>query len=346
MKKVLSVETSCDDTCVAVVQEDGFVLYSYQQDQDETHRPFGGVVPERASRNHSRYLLPLIDQILKKEPMDLISLLAYTNRPGLLGSLLVGSVTTKTLAMLYQKPMIAVNHIEGHILSPFLHDKKNKKNSHWDFPYLALVVSGGHTHLFSVKNLGQYTLLGQTLDDAAGEAFDKLAQMLHLRYPQGKEVDQLAKKGERDRFLFPVALLQKGNLNFSFSGLKTSARLFLEKMDAKSVQKETPSICASYQESIVNQIIFKLDQCIVKHPHQRVAIVGGVSSNSRLRNRCTKWAKERSIQLMIPPVCYCTDNAAMIGYAGLSRFLKNGETSDLSTVCLAHHKEKDFIGLS
>ena len=323
MKKVLAVETSCDDTCVACVTEEGFVEWSLRQDQNEVHQKFGGVFPEEASRNHSRHLLPLIDQVLKNQKIQDISLLAYTNRPGLIGSLLVGSVTLKTLATLYQKPFLGVNHIEGHILSPFLHDSTHLKIKDFKFPYLVLVVSGGHTSLFEAQDLGHYHLIGQTLDDAAGEAFDKFARMVGLGYPGGVQVDQCSQKGEL-KYSFPVALLQKGNLNFSFSGLKTAAFLTLQKMGAEQIQKEKSSLCASYQEAICQQIIFKLNQCLEKYPNQkRVALVGGVSANSRLREVCFKWAQEKSIQLVLPPLKYCTDNAAMIGYTALKHFLKN-----------------------
>ena len=336
MKKVLAVETSCDDTCTALVREDGFVEQSYRQNQIDIHQPFGGVVPERASRNHSRYLLPLIHKILQTQDMRDIDLLSYTHRPGLLGSLLTGAVTVKTLSVIYEKPFIGINHIEGHILSPFLHSQKHKQNKHWGFPYIALVVSGGHSHLFIAENFGKYKLIGQTLDDAAGEAFDKFARMLDLPYPGGVYVDRLSKNGDL-KYKFPVALAQKGNLNFSFSGLKTSAVLMLEKMTKDQIQKEKSSLCASYQTALVNQIIFKLEQCLNQYPSfQRAAVVGGVSANSQLRERCFQWAQEKSVDMMVPPLEYCTDNAGMIGFSALQRFLR-GETSSLDLPCYAEN---------
>lgn len=339
MKKTLAVETSCDDTCVAIVQEDGRVELSFKQDQDEIHRPFGGVVPERASRNHSLHLLPLIDRTLKTLSMDDLSVFSCCSRPGLMGSLLVGWVTVKTLSVLYKKPFIGVNHIEGHIVSPFIYDHIKIKN--FDFPYIVLVVSGGHTHLFLAKNFSQYVLLGRTLDDAAGEAFDKFAKLLGLPYPGGVQVDEKAKWGDPARFSFPVALSKKENLNFSFSGLKTSAALLLKKMSVNEINKHQSSLCASFQEAVVNQLVFKLDECVKKYPkYKNVAVVGGVSSNSRLRSVCQKWARDRGLNLIIPPLRYCTDNAGMIGYAGLRRFLMR-EKSPMH--CSPYHDESDFI---
>ena len=337
MKKALAVETSCDDTCVSIVGEDGFVDLSLQQDQNKIHSPFGGVVPERASRDHSRHLLSLLDQALKKIPIHKISLLAFTNRPGLMGSLLVGSVTIRTLSELYKKPVLGVNHIEGHILSPFLRDKDYQKN--WDFPYLALVVSGGHTHLFEVQSLSKYVLLGKTLDDAAGEAFDKFARFMGLPYPGGVHVDKEAQQGECS-FSFPIAMHKRG-LDFSFSGLKTSAYLLSKKVDCRKHRK---SLCASFQSAVVRQIMNKLDECIRLYPsYKRMAVVGGVSANSYLRQICLQWAEKNSIDLALPPLKYCTDNAAMIGYTAIQKYLNSHCSKDLT--CSANHRPEDFIGL-
>ena len=337
MKKVLSIETSCDDTCVAVVREDGKVLLDYKQDQLKEHAPFGGVVPENASRNHSKHLLPLIDQALKKVPIEEIDLVGCTNRPGLLGSLLSGVVTAKTFSHLYKKPFVPINHIEGHILSPFLYEDQKPS---WNFPYICLVVSGGHTHLFYVKDLGDYQLLGQTLDDAAGEAFDKFARLMNFPYSSGVYVDQNSKGGDKNQFSFPVALKQKENLNFSFSGLKTASNRLIEQVDKG---KNTPSLCASFQEAIVQQLLFKIKECLKKHPIKNVAVVGGVSANSRLREVFYEWAKENSINLSIPPLKYCTDNASMIGYAAISRYIQGAlPTSPESHKPSAHHLPDDF----
>ena len=343
MKNFLAVETSCDDTCVAVTREDGFVELSFRQDQNKIHAPFGGVVPERASRNHSFHLLPLIDQALKKMPLDQISALVCTNRPGLLGSLLVGLVTVKTLSVLWKKPFIAVNHIEGHILSPFLYDADFSKRNNWSFPYIVLIASGGHTQLVLAKSFSKYFLLGETLDDAAGEAFDKFAKLAGLGYPGGQQVDELSKGASAGAFSFPRALAKKGNLNFSFSGLKTSARLLLEKMTPEEITKNKQNLSASFQEAVVDQIMFKLKECLKKYPHcKRWAVVGGVSANSRLRQKVMDWAKDRGLNLALPPLRYCTDNAGMIGYAGAKRFLR-GEESPLDTKCFPRRLSEDFI---
>ena len=343
MKKTLAVETSCDDTCVAVVCEDGRVLTAFKQDQNTVHQPFGGVVPERASRCHSLHLLNLVDQALSQTDWKDICVLSCTNRPGLMGSLLVGAITVKTLAQLYQKPWIGVNHIEGHILSPFVYDSAYPKAGHWGFPYLALVVSGGHTHLFLAQDFSRYVVLGRTLDDSAGEAFDKFAKLLGLSYPGGVQVDQLSKTGDPGPFSFPVALKSKGNLDFSFSGLKTSARLVLDQMNKDEVEKNKPSLCAGFQQAVVQQILFKLNECVKKYPHcPRVALVGGVSANSQLRHDFQKWADQKGLDCFIPPLKYCTDNAGMIGYAGIGRFLR-GEKSSMSEGCFPHSLKGDFL---
>ena len=342
MKKTLAIETSCDDTSAAIVSDDGRVFISLFQSQNLSHRPFGGVVPENASRAHSRHLLPLIDLALKNTAMDEIDVLSCTNRPGLMGSLLSGWVTVKTLALAFGKPFIGVNHIEGHILSPFIYDKEKPRAKNFDFPYIALVASGGHTHLFLAEKLSCYRLIGQTLDDAAGEAFDKFAKLLGLPYPGGVEVDRLAQKGRDDAFVFPKVLAERGNLHFSFSGLKSSALRRLEQMSQKEIEERRADLCASFQKAIVDQIIFKLGECAEKYPlYKNMAVVGGVSANSALRKACFDFADLRGLRLVIPPPRYCTDNAAMIGYTGLSRFLR-GETSLVSEPCSPRFFPKDF----
>ena len=203
-KKILAVETSCDDTSTAIVQEDGFVIFNETLNQDSVHQSYGGVVPELAGRNHARHLLPLIEKAGEKCDLQDIDYLAVTNRPGLVGSLMVGLVTVKTLSLLLEKPWTAVNHIEGHILSPFLWDKEINSPSPIEFPFLALIVSGGHTHLFKVSDFGKYTLLANTVDDAAGETLDKVARVLGLGHPGGAEIDRLAQnKPSQGEYPFP-----------------------------------------------------------------------------------------------------------------------------------------------
>ena len=219
---VLAIETSCDDTSVALVREDGFVVQCLVANQDLAHKPFGGVVPEIASRNHTLQILPLLDKLLKTTQFswDQINGIAVTSRPGLIGSLLVGVVTAKTLALLHNKPFVGINHLEAHLLAPFLFDKERSKAEALKFPFLALAISGGHTQLYSVSEVGEYVVLGRTVDDAAGEAFDKFAKHLGLGFPGGMRVDRIAKGGHHSAFTLPRTMVKEEGYNFSFSGLK------------------------------------------------------------------------------------------------------------------------------
>ena len=349
MKNILAVETSCDDTSVAITREDGFVIFNKVVNQHSVHQPYGGVVPELASRNHAYYLLPLVEQALKESDhtWDDIDCLAVTNRPGLVGSLLVGLITVKTLSLLLGKPYIAVNHIEGHILSPFLWDKETKAPG-LEFPFLALIVSGGHTGLFSAKDFGQYLLLARTLDDSAGEILDKVARWLDLGYPGGAEIDKLSHFVKRGRYVFPQVKFKKNNqlrnLHFSFSGLKTAAILMIQKEKKQFEQNKNliPYICADFQEAVMEQIINRLDQAIKKWDFGSVVIAGGVSANSRLREKACFWAKSNNINLVLPPLKYCTDNAAMIGLAGMKWFQK-GRRSSQELNCHPRSLPDDFL---
>lgn len=328
-KYVLGIETSCDDTSCAIIDENGFVRAMLSANQDAAHKPFGGIVPEIASRNHTVTLLPLVDQVLKKANLtiDDIDGIAATNRPGLLGSLLVGMVTAKTLSLSLQKPWIGVHHIEGHLMAPFLNDEGYKAPTDWKFPFLSLVVSGGHTSLFKVLEFGKYELLGATIDDAAGEAFDKFAKMAGLGYPGGVQVDKLAQKGKRDAYPFPRALIKEDNYQFSFSGLKTSAQRTLQELGEEKAKNNIEDLCASYQEAIVDVLFEKTMKAAREHKIKHVTVTGGVSANSRLRE---KFQSESKIVTAIPPLRFCTDNAAMIGLTGL-KYLEKGFTSDLNT---------------
>jgi N6-L-threonylcarbamoyladenine synthase len=326
----LAIETSCDDTSVAVVRSDGFVLGVRSANQDVAHAPFGGIVPEIACRNHSLNLLPLIDETLRQTGIDWprIQGIAVTNRPGLIGSLIVGLVTAKSLAQARGLALIGVNHLEGHILAPFLRDDSYKPAFEWTEPFLALAVSGGHTSLYRVEGLGRYEILGATLDDAAGEAFDKFAKMAGLSFPGGVKVDRLSREGDRTAFAFPRSMLKEENYLMSFSGLKSSAQRLLESMSVEEIQQRLPDLCASFQEAIVDVLIGKLDRAVAHTGIKNVVVTGGVSANSRLRERAEEWARGKNLTLQIPPLRYCTDNAAMIGYAGILR-LNRGERSDL-----------------
>lgn len=319
---ILGIETSCDDTAAALVDGQGVVLASVSANQDTLHRPFGGVVPEVASRQHSENLLPLVDQVLQRsgKSWDEVRAVAVTSRPGLIGSLLVGVVTAKTLALARGIDLVDVNHIEGHLLAPLLRDQEYAPPAPFGFPYLGLAVSGGHTHLFEVRGPGQYKLLGQTIDDAAGEAFDKFAKMIGLGFPGGVKVDGLAKSGNPKAYKFPRGLIHEENFNFSFSGLKTAALRAIEGMSAEERQARQADLCASYQEAIVDVLVEKLTRAAKATGLKYWTITGGVSANSGLRERAQQAAQKAGACLALPPLRYCTDNAAMIAFAGLLKW--------------------------
>lgn len=331
IERVLAIETSCDDTSVAIVSGDGWVEALSSANQDLAHEPFGGIVPEVASRNHTHNLLPLIETALKKSQRtwDDIDGLVVTSRPGLVGSLLVGLVTVKALALSKNLPFIGVNHLEAHLLAPFLKDSDFSAPMDFDFPFIGLAISGGHTHLYQVEAMGQYRVLGKTIDDAAGEAFDKFAKFMGLGYPGGVQVDRLAQQGDPKAFQFPRAMLHEDHFDFSFSGLKTAGQRQADKMTQEERREQIHSLCASYQEAIVDVLLAKLDRAVKQYGLKRAVLTGGVSANSRLRTRGQEWAQAEGVQLVIPPLRYCTDNAAMVGYVGLKR-LQMGERSSQS----------------
>lgn len=322
----LAIETSCDDTSVALVNENGFVLSQMTANQDLVHKDFGGVVPEIAGRQHYESLVPLIDQLMSKNQITWSAVrgIAVTSRPGLVGSLIVGLVTAKTLALIHKKPFMGVHHIEGHILSAFLNEQSPETNQIWQEPFVALVVSGGHTQLYHVPQIGQYETLGQTQDDAAGEAFDKFAKMLGLGYPGGVLVDRYAQKGNRKAYEFPRSLMKEDHYNFSFSGLKSHAQRKL--LEIGEVAPVLEDLSASYQEAIVDVLMYKLEKALRSLKLKKFVITGGVSANSRLRERAQELASKNQWQVLIPPLKFCTDNAAMIGLAGALR-IKKGEFS-------------------
>ena len=337
---VLAFETSCDDTSVALIDRHRKVLWCQSANQDTQHKIFGGVVPEIASRAHTETVLPLVDLMFQetKTTWDDIFGIAVTSRPGLIGSLLVGLVTAKTLAMAKNKPFVGVNHIEAHLLAPWLVDQEYASHKDFKFPYLSLAVSGGHSHFFHVKNWGDYELLGHTLDDAAGEAFDKFAKMVGLGFPGGVQVDREAQKGNPKAFLFPRSMIHEDNALVSFSGLKSSALRMLSGMSKEDIEKHRADLCASFQEAIVDTLLAKLDWLHQRFPTTSVSITGGVSANSRLRAKAQEWATKKKVILQIPPLRYCTDNAAMVAVAGLWRlekgmtdgYLSNASSSSLT----------------
>lgn len=342
--KVIAIETSCDDTSIAVVRQDGFVESVISANQDNLHRAFGGVVPEIAGRSHSETILPLIDQCLKDADVSWSEIdgVVVTNRPGLVGSLIVGVVTAKALAMAKNLPLLGVNHLEAHLLAPFLKDSEYAPPEDFSYPYIALAISGGHTHLYYVEGLGRYHVLGATLDDAAGEAFDKFAKILGLGFPGGVQVDKLAKTGDIAAYKFPRSLIHEDNFNFSFSGLKASGQRLLESLSSDEKKQNVNDLCASFQEAIVDVLISKLDRACKKFGLKKAVLTGGVSANSRLRERALEWANKNDIQIVIPPIRYCTDNAAMVGYVGVQK-LNNGQSSDQSMAPSPKVLEDDFI---
>lgn len=331
METTLAIETSCDDTSVALVHFTGRVLALVSATKDLDHEPYGGIVPEIASRNHSLYLLPLIEQALQKAGLtwQQIHGISVTNRPGLMGSLIVGLMTAKSLSQAFRIPFLGVNHLEGHLLAPFLTDDEYQPAVPFDGEFIALAISGGHTSLYHLKSFRDYQLLGATKDDAAGEAFDKFAKMAGLGFPGGVKVDQFAKSGDPTRYAFPRAMIHDATFDMSFSGLKASAQRQLEKMATAEIEKELPDLCASFQEAIVDVLLSKLNRAVQETNIKRVILTGGVSANSRLRERAQKWAVSKKLTLLIPPLRYCTDNAAMIGLVGLLR-MRAGETSEMS----------------
>lgn len=304
---ILAIETSCDETAIAVLRGFDTVVLHEITSQADLHALYGGVVPEVASRNHLAILPRLIEESFSRCGLALsdIDAFAATTGPGLAAALLVGASAAKGLALGSGKPFLAVNHLEGHLLSPFFGEAEVP-------PHVSLVVSGGHTLLFDVRRQGEYRLMGRTLDDAAGEAFDKVAKMLGLPYPGGAEIDRLAREGRVNAFDFPRSMVGSGDLNFSFSGLKTSVRYFLEKgFDTASL----PDICASFQEAVVDVLVAKAMAAAAETGHDTLAVSGGVSSNGRLQEKLADACARAGISLRLAPRELRTDNALMIAYA-------------------------------
>ncbi len=323
---ILGIESSCDDTAAAVIS-DGKVLANIIANQ-EVHKKYGGVVPELASRAHQQNIVPVVDAALKKAGVSKndITAVAFTNGPGLLGSLLVGSSFAKTLSIGLDIPAIAVNHMQGHILAHFIKEIDEEKEMP-EFPFLCLTVSGGHTQIVRVDDFFKMEVIGETIDDAAGEAFDKVAKMLQLPYPGGPLVDKYAKEGNPDRFSFPHPKVDE--LNFSFSGLKTSVLYFLQKelkTNPDFITENIKDICAGVQKTIVDILIGKLLKAVEQTNIKQIAIAGGVSANSGLR-AALQSLTEKDIKVFIPKFEYCTDNAAMIAITGYYSFLENHDFS-------------------
>ena len=316
---VLAVETSCDETAVAILRGDE-LLSSEVASQIAVHAAYGGVVPEVASRNHIRALRPVLAAALKHAEvrLDDVDVFAATRGPGLSTSLMVGLSAAKGLAVGFKKSFLGVNHIEGHLLSPFFGRGGVR-------PSVGLVVSGGHTLLIRIDELGQYSLLGQTHDDAAGEAFDKVGKLLGLPYPGGPNVNRLAKEGDPRRIEFPRSLLHSGDFHFSFSGLKTSVRYMLPKLGNERLE----DVCASFQEAVVDVLVAKTVRAAETIGVPTVAMSGGVTCNTRLREKMAAACGEKGLELLVAEPALCTDNAGMIAYVAALR-ASSGERSALT----------------
>jgi N6-L-threonylcarbamoyladenine synthase len=320
--RILGIETSCDETSAAVISADA-VLANIVSSQT-VHEQFGGVVPELASRAHIRLIIPIVEQALRQADVQKSELsgIAVTAGPGLVGALLVGLNFAKGMAQVLKIPMVGINHIEGHIYGNFL------ANPEIPFPHLSLVVSGGHTQLVLMRDHLQYQVIGRTRDDAAGEAFDKGAKLLGLSYPGGPLIDQKAAEGNAEFFRFPRAYLRGINFDFSYSGLKTALLIYLQAKDRRYIAEQMNNICASYQQAAIEVLVRKTVMAAKKYKVKSVGVVGGVAANSLLR----KWLQAEIInsgaQFYLPPLNFCTDNAAMIARAGMER-IKRGLYSAL-----------------
>ena len=323
----LGIETSCDETGIALYHSERGLLADALYSQIELHADYGGVVPELASRDHVRKTLPLIQQVLDKSGYDKkdINGVAYTAGPGLVGALLVGTSIGRSLAWAWNVPAVAVHHMEGHLLAPLLEDKPPA------FPFVALLVSGGHTMLVEVKGIGDYRILGETLDDAAGEAFDKTAKLLGLDYPGGPALAKLAEQGDPDRFHFPRPMTNRPGLDFSFSGLKTFAITTLrESTDSNSEQTQAQThadIARAFEDAVADTFAIKCKRALQQTGMKRLVMAGGVSANRTLRARLSELADKEGFEIYYPRPAFCTDNGAMIAFAGSLR-LAAGQTQD------------------
>ncbi|MBT9543784.1 MAG: tRNA (adenosine(37)-N6)-threonylcarbamoyltransferase complex transferase subunit TsaD [Candidatus Sericytochromatia bacterium] len=308
---ILGIESSCDETAIALVEDGTKILASEIRSQIEDHRVFGGVVPELASRCHVEALHPLLESALKSAGLDYpdIDAIAVTCGPGLQGALLVGVTAADTLAWILDRPLIGVNHLEGHIYANFL-----SFGAEIEFPLLVLLVSGGHTQLLHMAGHGLYQVLGNTRDDAIGEAFDKVARLLGLPYPGGPVIDQMARQGNPQAFDFPRSMLQERD--FSFSGLKTSVLYAVRHLEQKKQPIPVADLCASFQAAAIDTLLEKTLRQVDQQGIRQLSVTGGVSANSYLREKLTQAASERGLQVFVPPLALCTDNAAMIAACG------------------------------
>jgi N6-L-threonylcarbamoyladenine synthase len=315
---ILGIETSCDETGVAIYHSTKGLISHHLYSQVSMHSEYGGVVPELASRDHIRKLIPLVKQTLSDSKLNNTDIqgIAYTAGPGLMGALLVGATTARSLAWAWQVPAIAVHHMEGHLLAPMLEDNPP------EFPFVALLVSGGHTLLIQVDGIGQYSQLGESLDDAAGEAFDKTAKMLGLGYPGGPKVSQLAEKGTA-RFIFPRPMTDRPGLDFSFSGLKTFTMNTFNSTNKS--EQDKADIAYAFQKATSETLAIKCRRALQQTGLKTLVIAGGVSANTQIRAELLKMTKKENATLFFPRLEFCTDNGAMIAYAGCQRLMAGQE---------------------
>jgi tRNA N6-adenosine threonylcarbamoyltransferase len=319
---ILGVETSCDDTAAAVLKDGRTILANVVSSQDQVHGPYGGVVPELASRQHIKNILPIVDGALQKAGVKLMDLdgIAVTYGPGLIGSLLVGLSLVKGMSFRSGIPYVGVNHLEAHLLAIHLEHEVA-------FPYIALLASGGHTLLYRVQGIGEYVHLGGTRDDAAGEAYDKVAKMMGLGYPGGRIIDHLARDGDPKAIRFPRAKMKKGAYEFSFSGIKTSVWHYLNSQDKAQWEKQRAEIAASFQEAVVDMLVNPTIKAAVAYDVKRIVLSGGVAANSRLRASMKEKADDAGLEVFYPAPKFCTDNGAMIALTGY-HWLKRGRRDD------------------
>ncbi len=317
----LGIETSCDDTGVAILENDNKVLCEYLSSQIKDHSRFGGVIPEFAARKHLENLLPLVDAALREiniRGQDL-SLIAVTRGPGLMGSLIVGVQTAIALSQIWGVPLIGVNHIEGHLFAPLVDSQDLEP------PFLSLIVSGGHTEIIEVKEFGKYRLLGETRDDAAGEAYDKAARILGLKYPGGPEIDKLAKTGDPHAFNFPIPLKNTHEIEFSFSGLKTALLWQVKKFQEAGEPIPVNDLCASFQRAVTEALMAKVNLAVKLTGIKRVSASGGVSANSALREALSN---SKNFRAWLPKLSRCTDNAVMVAMAGHNSWERGAFVND------------------
>nr|WP_311463292.1 tRNA (adenosine(37)-N6)-threonylcarbamoyltransferase complex transferase subunit TsaD [uncultured Aggregatibacter sp.] len=326
--RILGIETSCDETGVAIYDEEKGLIANQLHTQIALHADYGGVVPELASRDHIRKLAPLLQAALQEAHLTAkdIDGIAYTSGPGLVGALLVGSTVARSLAYAWNVPAIGVHHMEGHLLAPMLEENPPH------FPFVALLVSGGHTQLVRVDGVGRYELLGESIDDAAGEAFDKTAKLLGLDYPGGAALARLALKGTPNRFAFPRPMTDRPGLDFSFSGLKTFAANTLHQVmqeEGELTERSKADIAYAFQEAVVDTLAIKCKRALKQTGLKRLVIAGGVSANKQLRQTLAELMQQLGGEVFYPQPQFCTDNGAMIAYAGFLR-LKQGQQQDLA----------------